>query len=353
MNFSDIFLIILSSAGLLHGISFAIYLAFFKKKKMLSNTLLALILVFMAFRVGKSILLNFGNELEPIFIFIGLAFILLIGPLLRWYFKVMTIPNFKIQKANTLEMLPFLMVSSLSLFITKDWFDENNKEAVILFGSTLIFIYLHFIDYIVLSYRVLKQVKKLKISTYTKSQKAIITWLQLLVICCIVIWISYFLNIIENTIPYIIGPVLYSLAIYFLTYKVFELNSIDIDGNAFKTNDDDLFFKQITNYIIDEKQFLNPNISLSELSKLLGLSTQKTSGIINEYSKQNFNDFINHHRILEAKRELLSKERENYKISTIAFDVGFNSLSSFNSAFKKFVGVTPSVFKKENNITNS
>ncbi|WP_299621134.1 AraC family transcriptional regulator [uncultured Tenacibaculum sp.] len=320
---------------------------------MLSNTLLALILVFMAFRVGKSILLNFGDELEPIFIFIGLAFILLIGPLLRWYFKVMTIPNFKIQKANTLEMLPFLMVSSLSLFITKDWFDENNKEAVILFGSTLIFIYLHFIVYIALSYRVLKQVKKLEISTYTKSQKAIITWLQLLVICCIVIWISYFLNIIENTIPYIIGPVLYSLAIYFLTYKAFELNSIDIDGNAFKTNDDDLFFKRITNYIIDEKQFLNPNISLTELSKLLGLSTQKTSGIINEYSKQNFNDFINHYRILEAKRELLSKERENYKISSIAFDVGFNSLSSFNSAFKKFVGVTPSVFKKENNITNS
>ncbi len=307
----------------------------------------------MAFRVGKSILLNFGDELEPIFIFIGLAFMLLIGPLLRWYFKVMTVPNFNIQRTNILELLPFLLVSSLSLLVTKEWFNKNNREAIVIFGSTLICIYLHFAVYIFLSYKVLKQVCKTNTTTHTKSQKAIITWLQLLVISCIVIWISYFLNIIENTIPYIIGPILYSIVIYFLTYKAFKLNSTDIDGKTFTTNDDDLIFKQILSLVIDDKHFFNPNISLSELSKLLGLSTQKTSAIINQYSKKNFNDFINYHRVLEAKKELLLKERENYKISTIAFDVGFNSLSSFNSAFKKFVGVTPSMYKQKNENLNS
>lgn len=80
MNFLDILLIILSSAGLLHGVLFAIYLFFFKKKKTLANLLLGLILIFMAFRVGKSVLLYFGNYLEPTLIFAGLAFILLIGP---------------------------------------------------------------------------------------------------------------------------------------------------------------------------------------------------------------------------------------------------------------------------------
>ncbi|MEM6542619.1 MAG: hypothetical protein AAF634_15795, partial [Bacteroidota bacterium] len=85
MKVSDIVLILLSSAGLLHGILFAFYLIVFKKKKRLSNLLLGLILICMAFRIGKSVLLNFGDNLEPIFIFLGLAFLLVIGPLLRWY----------------------------------------------------------------------------------------------------------------------------------------------------------------------------------------------------------------------------------------------------------------------------
>ncbi len=139
---------------------------------------------------------------------------------------------------------------------------------------------------------------------------------------------------------------MYSVVIYFLSLKAFQLKITDINGNTFKNDNGNQLFNQIDKLIVDDKLYLESNISLSSISKLVGKSTQKTSEIINQYAKQNFNDFINTYRIQEAKMKLRDEKNKNYTISTIAFDVGFNSLSSFNSAFKKLEGTTPSVYRK-------
>jgi len=159
VGFLDIVLIVASSAGLLHGIVFASYLCFFKKKKSTTNLLLGLILIFMAFRIGKSVLLNFGDGLEPIFIFIGLGFLLLIGPLLRWYVLGMTRPDFKLHRVYYLELMPFALVFIASLFVTQEWF-ENSKLSIIIFASGLIFIYLHLAFYITKAWITIKKVKQ-------------------------------------------------------------------------------------------------------------------------------------------------------------------------------------------------
>jgi len=106
--------------------------------------------------------------------------------------------------------------------------------------------------------------------------------------------------------------------------------------------------KQMSKLITEKKLYLEPDVSLSSLSKLVGISSQKTSQVINQYANQNFNDFINFHRIQDAKNLLFDANNMKYTISSIAFDTGFSSLSSFNSAFKKFEGTTPSVYRKNN-----
>ncbi len=347
MNFLEILLIIVSSAGLLHGVLFAFYLCFFKKKKTVTSLLLGLILIFMAFRIGKSVMMNFGDDLEPVFIFVGLATMLFIGPLLRWYVLGMTRPDFKLPKKYIAELIPFLFIFVSSLFITKEWFEDNNKMAIILFSSVLIFIYLHFAFYIFLSWITVRNVKKnYQKEIQTKSQKAILAWLYLLIIGFVIIWISYALNILDDEVPYIIGPIMYSFAIYFLSYKAFQLKATEIDGEAFKENDNTALFDEISKLIIDEKLYLEPDLSLTKLGKLIGQSTQKTSSVINQYAKRNFNDFINYYRIQDAKNMLSNTESEKFTISSIAYDTGFSSLSSFNSAFKKFEGITPSSYRK-------
>ncbi len=301
----------------------------------------------MAFRIGKSVMLYFGNDLEPIFIFAGLAFLLLIGPLLRWYVLAMTRYNFEFSKNKLLEFVPFALIFVMSFFVSRKWFETNNKEVIIVFASALIFIYLHFAFYIFLSGRLLQKVKgAYRNVLQTKSQKAIFEWLQVLIIGFIVIWISYFLNIVEDTVPYIVGPIVYSVVIYFLSYKAFQLKTTEIDGDAFKKNDNEWLYNKITELVIRDKLYLESDLSLSVLSKMVGKSTQNTSEAINQYAKRNFNDFINYYRIQDAKRMLLDANTKNYTISTIAFDAGFSTLSSFNSAFKKFEGITPSIYKK-------
>ena len=308
---------------------------------------MGLILVFMAFRIGKSVLLNFGENLELSFIIAGLAFLLLIGPLLRWYVMGMTRPNFKLPKYYLVELVPFTLVFAASFLVSRNLIDKESKQTIIVFGSVLIFIYLHLAFYIFSSGRVLKHaIKGYQEVLQTKSQKAIFEWLQLLIIGFVLIWITYFLNIIEDTVPYIIGPLVYSLVIYFLSYKAFQLKVTDIDGEVFKKNENASLFDDISKLVIEKKLYLESDISLSRISKLVGKSAQNTSEVINQYAKQNFNDFINYYRIQEAKKMLLDDKNEKYTISSIAFDIGFNSLSSFNTAFKKFEGTTPSLFRK-------
>ena len=317
-----------------------------KKKKSLTNRFLGLILIFMAFRIGKSVMLNFGNDLEPIFIFAGLATLLLIGPLLKWYILGMTSPNFKMAKYYLIELLPFILIFIASLFVTREWF-ENSSIAIILFSSILIFIYLHFAFYIFIAWRKLKIVKKsYQQKIQTKSQKAIFNWLYILIIGFVVIWVSYVLNILDDEVPYIIGPIVYSIVIYFLSYKAFQLKATEIDGEAFKANDNSRLFNDISRLVIDNKLYLESDLSLSKLSTMIGQSSQKTSTVINQYAKRNFNDFINFYRIQDAKKVLSNPESEKFTISSIAFDTGFSSLSSFNSAFKKFENTTPSSYRK-------
>ncbi|WP_033958437.1 AraC family transcriptional regulator [Psychroserpens jangbogonensis] len=347
MDLLEILLIILSSAGLLHGILFALYLCIFKKKKTLTNLLLGLILVFMAFRIGKSVMLNFGDGLEPIFIFAGLTILLLIGPLLRWYVLGMTRPNFTLTKSHYLELIPFVLIFIASLFVTKEWY-ESSKLVIIIFGSGLIFIYLHLAFYIAISWMIMKRVKKAHETTLlTKSQRSILDWLRFLIIGLVVIWASYVLNILDDAIPYVVGPMAYSLTIYFLSYKAFQLKAADLDGDVFKANENHALFNEIIQLVVDKKWYLEPDLSLSKLSKMVGKSTQLISSVINEHARQNFNDFINYYRIQDAKELLSNIENEKFTISSIAFDTGFSSLSSFNSAFKKFESTTPSAYRKQ------
>ncbi|MBO3697244.1 helix-turn-helix domain-containing protein [Roseivirga sp. E12] len=347
MNSLDILLVIVSSAGLLHGVLFAVYLCFFKKKKTLPNQLLGLILVLMAFRIGKSVMMNFGDGLEPIFIYAGLATLLLIGPLLKWYVMGLTRSSFKLSKNHGLELIPFIFTLSLGFLVTQESL-QNEKWAIIIFGSAILFIYLHLALYIFMAWRIARSTgKNYKKSVQTKSQKAILDWLKLLVIGFVLIWISYVLNIVDEEVPYIIGPIVYSMAIYFLSFKAFQLKITDIGGGVFKVEDDNTeLFDRISRLIVDERRYLESDLSLAGVSKLVGKSAQKTSSVINQYAKRNFNDFINYHRVQDAKKMLSDIENEKFTISSIAFDTGFSSISSFNSAFKKFEGITPSSLRK-------
>lgn len=105
-------------------------------------------------------------------------------------------------------------------------------------------------------------------------------------------------------------------------------------------------YSKIDSLIIKNKLHLNPLLSLKKLSKELNLSESYISHVINKNSNLNFNDHINSLRVHDAKTMLINPDYKNYTITAIGLEAGFNSKSSFYSAFKKFTGKTPVEYKK-------
>ncbi|MCU0340389.1 MAG: helix-turn-helix domain-containing protein [Spirosomaceae bacterium] len=101
---------------------------------------------------------------------------------------------------------------------------------------------------------------------------------------------------------------------------------------------------QLDHLMFNEKLYLENTLSLSDLAQKLDLSIHDTSYLINETTGDNFYNFINRHRIEEAKRLLRAGKAEDFNMLGIAFEAGFNSKTTFNTTFKKMVGMSPSAY---------
>lgn len=106
-------------------------------------------------------------------------------------------------------------------------------------------------------------------------------------------------------------------------------------------------FLIVKNYIKKNKRFLDPAFSLERLSSEMGISISKLSHLINQESGYNFSDYINLLRVEKAKKFLTKSDFSTYTIVAIGLECGFNSKSTFYTAFKKFTNVTPSEFKEQ------
>ncbi|MGM9511675.1 helix-turn-helix domain-containing protein [Larkinella sp. GY13] len=91
--------------------------------------------------------------------------------------------------------------------------------------------------------------------------------------------------------------------------------------------------------------YLDAGLTLQSLSTLTGLSTRLISQVVNENARVNLSDWLNNFRVEEAKRRLADPAWQSAKIATIAFDCGFNTLSSFNTVFKTKTAQTPSEYR--------
>lgn len=91
-----------------------------------------------------------------------------------------------------------------------------------------------------------------------------------------------------------------------------------------------------------EKVYSNSDLNREILANLLGIDPQQLSKEVNQHFKMNLSELINLYRIQEAQEIL---KTENLHIKEVYYQVGFNSRSVFNTAFKKIVKMTPSEFK--------
>lgn len=90
-----------------------------------------------------------------------------------------------------------------------------------------------------------------------------------------------------------------------------------------------------------------PGLSITSLSAQLDTPEHRLQALINRrLGYRNFSAFLNRHRIAEARTKLSDKAFVDIPVLTIAMDLGYNSLPTFNRAFRAETGTSPSEYRR-------
>lgn len=107
-------------------------------------------------------------------------------------------------------------------------------------------------------------------------------------------------------------------------------------------------YLKLLQYQLDVKKvYQDEELTLNSLAGILKVAPRYLSQLVNERLNKNFRDLVNSRRIEEAKQLLANPGKKELSILEIAYEVGFNSKEVFNRAFKKYTGMTPSQYKKQ------
>lgn len=105
-----------------------------------------------------------------------------------------------------------------------------------------------------------------------------------------------------------------------------------------------IWCKKVEAIMQREKLYLNPELTLSDLSEKLQTHNSWVSYVINTGFQKNFNDFVNAYRVVAFQEKVNDPKWSHYTLLALAFECGFNSKSTFNRAVKKATGQLPSTF---------
>lgn len=100
----------------------------------------------------------------------------------------------------------------------------------------------------------------------------------------------------------------------------------------------------LRNAMEKDKLYLDPALTVAQLAEHTGISQKQLSAILNQHLNKSFNEFINEYRINAIRQRLMNGEAHRLTIAAVAYEGGFNSLPTFQRAFKTILGRTPSEF---------
>ena len=346
--------------GAIQGLVLGVILMSKKGGNRTANRILAGILFYLSFAIIIHSLSHSGilPLLKGHKMIIGIVSVL-IGPLFFFYVKALTAFEFQFKFSDILHVIPFLICVLLGiLYVSTEIFKEQFIDSLITYSAFGVYaVYIILVNIRLYSYsRTIK-------NYFSNVEKINLIWLRIfillltmLLIFAIIfdlffkvkdwdlIWLASCVIIYVVSYMGLIQPVIFSGP---LPDKGVKLTGKSKKYRKSSLNDEmaEKYLKQLELAMTEEKIYLNNEINLSSLAKTLGVSLHHLSQIINERIGQNFYDYINSLRIEEAKKRLAATQYEHLSISAICFDVGFNSLSAFNAAFKKFTGVIPSQFR--------
>jgi AraC-like DNA-binding protein len=266
-----------------------------------------------------------------------------------------------IKKNVLLDLLPFSLL--FIIFIILKIF-EASVEVWRTAGIVMTFLIVaQFLVYLVFSLKLLRAHKENIRHSYSYLENINLNWLRFLITGQMIVWPLLLLAEILQIEPHQLIWVPLALFIYLMGYFsitqpeiisgeiIYEKKTDKASGKKYAKSSltpemADNYYCRLTKLLETEKPYLKNDLTLQSLASSLSLSTHFLSQVINQKFNQNFYDLINNSRIEEAKKIMSDPEKNHLSIAAVGFEAGFNSVSSFNSFFKKMMKMTPSEFRK-------
>jgi len=102
---------------------------------------------------------------------------------------------------------------------------------------------------------------------------------------------------------------------------------------------------RLESFMAEGRPYLEPALTLKALARRLSVGERDLSAVLNHHVGLHFFDVVNKWRIRHAQTLIVQDRERTRTLLDIAYASGFNSKSSFNTAFKKHAGLTPSAFR--------
>ncbi|WP_010182602.1 AraC family transcriptional regulator [Aquimarina agarilytica] len=304
-----------------------------------------------------------------------------IGPLLFLYVKFILLPSHTIWEKNWIHfLLPFLYVLFASFPTLYKMQSNPNVFNHLRTGweNAYAFSIVYSLVYCIFALKILKKGQYLIEEFYSNKDKIDLGWLKKLIYATLlVITVDISITIYELTISDFEGAVfpvaiLVVFLIIYLAYhgimqtevlipefflkkhglqKQTEISVVEsavISTKKFEYDREEMIEIQekLEVEMLNNKWFLDPDLSLGILAEKLSITDKKLSYLLNQHMTASFYTYINQLRVNTAKAKLTDLKLKNYTIIAIAEESGFKAKSTFNTIFKRFTGMTPSQYRK-------
>jgi len=366
---------------------FAIFLLAIKSENYTSNLIIALYLIMNAQDSDSIFISSFVYpHLPGLGMFLN-STVMLKMPLIYLYVLSVIYSDFRFRPIHLLHAIPWLIVivvfipNYYAVSYDEKWayleLNQTQKRPEVTFSYVLV--HIQIVVYLIASFVVVARYRKLLLQNYSNASLFNYRFLfQFLVVLAISDLVASLKNVLlfaraENAYFYsllvtsilVLGFICWMVLKALLSPELFRgINShlqivrnrprpsISPSGMNEETREtypeeiQELIYR-LKSFMKDHEPYLDPSITMYDLSKKLEMPAKELSLLINQHLNQHFFDFINEYRINKAREILQDPSNESATVLEILYDVGFNSKSSFNTAFKKYTHLTPTEYRKK------
>ena len=357
------------------GMTIIALLEVFKRPKERQNVFLkALLLLLLIHLAGELFIYSGAYVYAPALAGAQLPFRILLGPALYFYAHASMSPDSAIGKnmlafalsgpaVVLLAMLPFIFMISpaeklaLANPLTRD--PELWKIALFTCSfATLLFI-VYTALFLMAAFKLHNSHRQQLMERFSDIGQRSLDWLRPVLIIWGIAWLMYAVEFSLGALGFywfgsgIILPLIEALALAIfiqqaLNQKVLKESERSLPRAAqartalLSSEKMQSIAAKLEGVMNEDKLFLQDNLSLNKLSESISETENHISETLSKFLNTNFFQFVNRFRVEEAKKALQDSDK---LVTSIAYDVGFNSKSTFNTAFKKIVGYSPSAYR--------